>query len=118
MPRTFLILDDDQDNRFLMRHRLQKGFPDATVLECSNVEEAFRQAAAAKLDAVISDHHLGADDGITFIEQLRARGTTCPVVMVTASADPSVHTRAQAAGASRVFASADQAFIDFLSGAL
>lgn len=118
MPRTFLILDDDADNRFLIRHRLLKAFPEALIIECHDPVQALAEASEQRPSAVISDHHLGLGDGIGFIEQLRADGHRCPVLMVTASSDPAVHLRARAAGAAGVFAAADRDFIDFLGLAL
>lgn len=67
------------------------------------VEEALRACKQNKFDGVLTDHHLGDQNGPAFMAQLRSAGVQCPVVMVTASSDPKIHARAYAAGASRVF---------------
>ena len=116
--RTFLILDDDPDNRFLIRYGLTKAFPGAHVLEYDDADKALAGIREVRLDAVVSDHHLSTRDGASFITDLRSLGNTCPIVMVTASSDPAVHRRAYEAGASRVFSGNDLDFAGYLRLAL
>ncbi|MEO5960133.1 MAG: response regulator [Opitutaceae bacterium] len=111
-------MDDAEDNRVLTAIALGKGFPGSVTLECATLEEAIGAAGDRTLDAVITDHHLGAEDGEEFMRALRAVSGGCPVVMVTASSDPSVHRRAYAAGAHRVFAGADFDFVPYLQAIL
>jgi CheY-like chemotaxis protein len=100
---TFLVLDDDEDMRFLHGCELRKEFPECIVLECESTDAALERSADVHLDAVITDHSLRGDDGAVFIRKLRELGVICPVVMVTGSGDPRVHEEAYAAGATHVF---------------
>jgi CheY-like chemotaxis protein len=102
--RTFLVLDDDEDGRFLARYALEKAFPGARVLEAAEPANALRLVVATPLDGIVADHHPGLLDGPALIQQFRAAGISCPVVVITASCDPSVPVRAYAAGAARVLA--------------
>ena len=111
--RRFLVVDDSEDNRFLARHALLKAFPGAEVIEAATAEAAIGIAQSAHLDGVVTDHHLGDQDGAGFMQQLRDAGVRCPVVMVTASSDPRVHRRAYDVGAARVFAGSDWDFVPF-----
>ncbi len=111
--RTFLILDDDKDTRFLTRHALERAFPRAIVIECESTEAALRSAEGRTFDGVITDHHLGARGGDEFVRELRARGVRCPIVMVTASCDPKTFQRAYDAGAAHVFADEDYDIVGF-----
>ena len=111
--RKFLILDDDEDNRFLTAHALRKGFPGARVLEAGTVEAALNFARTEALDGILTDHHLGSCDGVQFMQKLKESGLRCPVVMVTSSSDPAVHRRAHAAGALRVFGGASREFVSY-----
>jgi CheY-like chemotaxis protein len=113
-PLTFLVLDDHPDSRYLNRCMLEAQFQGCEVLECGTVGDALMASAGHPLDAVITDHHLGESDGSEFVRQLRSRGASCPVIMVTGSSDPKVHARAIAAGASRVFSGGDSDFIGYL----
>lgn len=115
---TFLVLDDNPDGRLLNRGLLEHAFPRSTVVECSSPNEAINASSRLRLDAVITDHHLGESNGGEFIRQLRAQGATCPVLMVTASSDPKVHARAYDAGASRVFFGDNMNFTGYLRGKL
>lgn len=117
-PFVFLVLDDDVTARFLNRSLLETVFPQSTVVECGSVGEAIDTTAQVPVDAVITDHHLGASDGSEFVERLRAQGASCPVLMVTNSSDPKVHARAYAAGASRVFFGNDTNFTAYLQDEL
>ena len=101
--RTFLVVDDNDDNRFLTAHALRKRLPGSQVIACATVEEALQACHNTKFDGVLTDHHLGDQDGPAFMAQLRSAGVQCPVVVITGSSDPTVHARAYAAGASRVF---------------
>jgi CheY-like chemotaxis protein len=115
VPRLkFLVVDDDEDGRYLTRHRLQRRFPGCDIVETSTTDEAVAVASGDRIDAVVTDHHLGLPDGTTLIQKLRALQVTCPVVMVTNSSDPKVRTCALAAGATQVFAPGDMDFTVYL----
>lgn len=109
-PVTFLILDDDANNRFLAGHALQREFPGCNLVESHSVDSALQVAKTQRFDGIVTDHHLGDGTGAEFVQQLRASGITCPVVMVTASSDPAVINRALTAGATRVFSGLDFEF--------
>lgn len=64
-------------------------------------------------DGIVTDHHLGAHDGVQFMRPLAAAGVECPVIMVTASSDPAVRRRAREAGAARVFTPTDRDFVAY-----
>lgn len=111
--RTFLIVDDTEDNRFLAGHALRKAFPGAHIVEASTADEALDIAPKLALDGVLTDHHLGASDGDKLMRDLAAAGVRCPVVMVTASPDPAVHRRAREAGAAQVFSGTKTDFVGY-----
>lgn len=111
--RTFLIVDDTEDNRFLAGYALRKAFPGACIVEASTAEEALNIAPKLDLDGVLTDHHLGASDGAQLMHDLAAAGVRCPVVMVTASPDPAVHRRAREAGAAQVFSGTKTDFVGY-----
>jgi CheY-like chemotaxis protein len=111
---TFLVLDDNAETRYLNRALLESEFPNSVVMESRTVEEALASSKGHRLDAVITDHHLGESNGGEFVASLRARGALCPILMVTGSSDPKVHARAMAAGASRVFFGTETDFTGYL----
>ncbi len=111
--RTFLVLDDDEDARLLTRIGLERGFPGARVFECAQADDAVKLATGVNFDGIVTDHHLGTNDGALIIKRLRDVGVRCPVVMVTASSDPNVFRRAYEAGAERVFSGSDFNFVGY-----
>jgi CheY-like chemotaxis protein len=111
--RTFLVVDDHEDNRYLTHRLLLKAFPGSRVVEAATTVDALAAAQWGRFDGILTDHHLGARDGAAFLQELRTLGVNCPVVMVTSSSDPQVHDRAYKAGAARVFAGADLDFVSY-----
>ena len=114
MPAEFLVLDDDADARFIRTQALKKAFPRSTVVQCDSPAAALEASATKRFDAIITDHHLGLEDGAKFVENLRTRGGDCPVIMDTGSSDPAVHQRAYKAGAERVFFGGNRDFTTYL----
>jgi CheY-like chemotaxis protein len=113
-----MIVDDDEDGRLLVEHRLRKVLTDCAVVACGSLEEALRLLARAKVDAIITDNHLGLESGADLIRQARGGGITCPIVMVTGSDDPQVQRNAYAAGATKVFAGGQGDSAEFLQRVL
>jgi CheY-like chemotaxis protein len=114
---TILIVDDDPDNRFLLAHGVQKSL-ECAVVACSSAAEALALVKTKQIDAIVTDHHLGDQTGSEFIGQLRRRGVTCPMVMVTGSSDPKVEQEAYRAGATKVFPSGRGDYAGFVGRVL
>lgn len=114
----FLIVDDEEDSRFLVRHFLLKAFPAAQVTECTSLEAALETVRQGCFDGIITDHHPGSTDVVGVIKEARKRDTHCPIVMMTASSDPQVLRRAYDAGASQVFTEGNFNFTGYLRSTL
>lgn len=100
-PR-FLVLDDDADMRFLHRLELSREFPGCEVIECGSADEALARCAERSFDAILTDNALLDGSGTQVIAELRQRGVSCPIMLVTGNGDPRVHEKACQAGASHV----------------
>jgi DNA-binding response OmpR family regulator len=80
---TALVVDDDASLRMLMRVNLElEGF---AVTEAETLAEAKRAAAVARPDVVLLDLHVGREDSVPLLRELRAAGVR--VAVVTGSAD-------------------------------
>jgi FixJ family two-component response regulator len=55
-------------------------------------------AANPKIACVIADYHMPGMNGLDLAAELRSRGNTIPVIMITAMSDPQIETRAAALG--------------------
>ncbi len=81
MP-TVLIVDDDLKLLKMLQRTLV--FEDLGVLTASNGQEALQVARAQKPDLVILDWMMPKMDGLAALRQLRAEGSECAVLMLTA----------------------------------
>ena len=80
---TVLVVDDDAAIRFLCRVNLE--FDGWTVHEAGAIEQARQKLAAAAVDVVLLDVHVGIESGLDFIAEIRGRHPGVPVVLLTGS---------------------------------
>ena len=80
-----LVVDDEPSLRLLCRVNLElDGF---SVLEASSLAAAREHLDGGKVDVVVLDVHVGADDGRDLLDELRAQEASTRVLMLTGSAD-------------------------------
>jgi len=93
-----LVVDDASMVRLQVGGALRKvGY---TVLEAFDGVDALEKLAAdPPVNLIMLDIHMPNMNGIEFLERLRARGSTIPVIMLTAEAEPEVIRRAKELGA-------------------
>lgn len=111
---SFLLLDDDEDSRFLLRKKVEGVVPNCRCVEAAHPEDAFAALARIRFDAVFTDHHLADSEGVSFVADVRQRGIMVPVIMVTNSVDPAVRAAALKAGANEVLDSHAPQLLAFL----
>jgi two-component system cell cycle response regulator DivK len=98
VQRTVLVVEDFEDNRFLMRRLLEmSGYG---VLEATNGEEAVLIAERERPDLVLMDLSLPLLDGLAATRKIRkCEGLNkIPIVAVSAHDTTDFHTEALAAG--------------------
>jgi DNA-binding response OmpR family regulator len=82
--KTLLIVDDDADLRGAVAEQLQaEGF---NILEAETGAEGVVAAEAHRPDLVLLDVDLPDTDGREVCREIRRRGVTAPVIMLTAAA--------------------------------
>jgi diguanylate cyclase (GGDEF)-like protein len=87
-----LIVEDDSDQRDLMRETLEDHFGPNTVIGVDGMGTALSQDLP-QFDLILTDYNLADGTGMQLLEQIRARCAT-PVIMVTG--ENVGHTAAQA----------------------
>jgi CheY-like chemotaxis protein len=95
---TVLLVEDTEDNRFMMRRLLEmSGF---RVLEAINGEEAVRVAANERPEIILMDLSLPVIDGLAATRRIRglAQLGQVPIVAVSAHDSADFHSEALAAG--------------------
>jgi signal transduction histidine kinase/CHASE3 domain sensor protein/ActR/RegA family two-component response regulator len=98
--RNILVVDDEQDNREVLKVLLEGC--GANVVTASSVPEALRALREAPPDLLVSDIGMPGEDGYSLISQVRAlsgeQGGRVPAVALTAYARVEDRTRALMAG--------------------
>jgi CheY-like chemotaxis protein len=102
---TILVVDDAEDCIATLEVALQ-GLPGALVLSARTAEQALQVLAYHAVDAVITDVHLPAMNGLEFIAGLRREThlRTLPIIVVSADPNPGGPRAALESGADAYFA--------------
>jgi len=99
MTTSILVVDDAAMVRAQLRGALgQAGY---VALEAADGLEALAQLAAhaSSVKLIICDVHMPNMNGLELLERLHVMGSTTPVIILTAEADPEIIRRAKALGA-------------------
>ena len=81
-----LVAEDDTNARKLMKAVLERA--EYSVLTATNGEEALSLLDSNHVDLILLDIMMPGMDGYTLVSELRAAGSTIPVLMVTAKQLP------------------------------
>jgi CheY-like chemotaxis protein len=97
-PRNrLLIVDDEPDILTAMTEFLREVLPGWDIVQATSGEDAI-----GKLDAqptlILSDYLMPGINGLELSRQLRARGVTAPIILMTAFVDSSFEERVTASG--------------------
>lgn len=94
-----VVVDDNPDDRALVRHRLDSVFPGAEVREATD-EAGFLAAFGdgADVDLVITDYSLNWSDGLEILACVKAVRPECPVIMLTGTGDEETAVAGMKAG--------------------
>jgi DNA-binding response OmpR family regulator len=97
MPGSLLVVDDDpRMSRALARLLVREGYE---VRTAHSGDQCLALANSGPTDLIILDWVLPDRDGLDVLKQLRARGVTCPVVVLTGQPDSANPVIALDAGA-------------------
>jgi DNA-binding NtrC family response regulator len=97
MSLRISIVDDDAHTLFFVRRVINDSIPEAEVVCFNSPRQAFEYICKIGSDLLITDHGMGEMCGTELIVQLRAKGMSLPVIMI--SSDTSTRDEALAAGA-------------------
>lgn len=97
-PTKVLLVEDTEDNRFMMRRLLEMS--SFEVVEAVNGEEAVRMAGDEQPDIILMDLSLPVVDGLGATRRIRALPalTGVPIIAVSAHDTADFHSEALAAG--------------------
>jgi two-component system, cell cycle sensor histidine kinase and response regulator CckA len=95
--RRFLLIDDNPDDRALIRRELRRNFPSAVVEEVSDSEQ-LQRALRESFDLVITDYQLGWTNGLTVLRELKKHHPETPVIMFTGTGSEELAVEAMKSG--------------------
>ena len=98
-PTRILLVDDDEDVSFLVRDHLEDVGEDLELEWAPTFEAGMQALEGRPFDACLLDQHLGARTGLQFLEELRGRGSTLPVILLTSEESLDLDRQASRAGA-------------------
>jgi len=78
-----LMVDDNPDDRMLIRRALVREFPDLEIIEVGDPVTLARALDAGPYDLVITDYGLGFTNGFALLDTLKAQWPECPVILCT-----------------------------------
>jgi signal transduction histidine kinase len=100
--RTILVVDDDPDDREVIRRRLRHPQRTYAILEAATGAEGLELIRSAAPDCILLDYYLPDMDGIRFLEVLRhgvGGGTGIPVAMLSGQESDDIAAAALRSGA-------------------
>lgn len=96
--RRLLVVDDDRSVREALAARLEAWGASVTAFDGLHGVRGWLAAGHARPDMLLTDHRLGAGDGLMVIEALRQRHGAVPVLLVTGNTAPADIARLTASG--------------------
>lgn len=97
--RTILLIDDVEENRIILKHRLEKeGF---AVITASNGKEGLAKLEDKKICIIFLDINMPIMDGHTFLNKIKSdsRYAEIPIVIISALDDTGEVIKTMRAGA-------------------
>ncbi len=97
MSKRVLIVDDEKNMRWVLGQSLSgDGFE---VAEAADGKEALAAVAEQEPDIMVLDHRMPVMDGMEVLRTLRSKGSTFPIIMLTAHGNVALAVEAMKAGA-------------------
>jgi diguanylate cyclase (GGDEF)-like protein len=96
-----LIVDDDEDDIFLVKEMLKEGLPesDITIDYATTSENAVTFIDNGEHDICLMDLHLGKSDGLSLLKYLQNKVSFIPVIFLTSQGDQEKAVEVMKAGA-------------------
>jgi signal transduction histidine kinase/FixJ family two-component response regulator len=96
---ALLLVEDDTVDRMAVRRTLRAAGLDVALTEVSDHAEALLALREREFDCILLDYRLPDSDGLAVLRDLRERGITAPVVMLTGQGDEQLAVEIMKAGA-------------------
>src|SRR4051794_12270067 len=100
-PIRVLVVDDDLAHAEMVVQflRLTEAWGDAAIDLAASYDEALQVFTTRSYDVAFLDYWLGSRDGLALLRDIRSRGITTPVIILTSRGAEEVAVEAMKAGA-------------------
>lgn len=98
-PQTIVVVDDDDVVRDSLKVLLELRHYDVRDFGSAAAFLAARDGATATPGCLVLDIHMPKMSGIELLRELRGRGDSVPVILMTGRREPAAQNQAQALGA-------------------
>src|ERR1044071_3773984 len=95
---SFLLVDDNPDDRALVIRELSREFPESQFTPVVDFLQLTTALNRASWSLVVTDYQLRWSDGLTVLMAVKSRWPDCPVIMFTGSGNEEVAVQAMRAG--------------------
>jgi DNA-binding NtrC family response regulator len=93
-----LLIDDEPQDRVLVRRKLEREFSALQITEIVKAEELSQALETVDFGLTITDYQLRWTDGLAVVRSLKARYPDRPVIMFTNSGSEEIAVEAMKAG--------------------
>lgn len=97
---TILLVEDDKEDYLILRQMLAKAKGSRfELIWAANYEQGLQQIEQGGITTILVDYSLGSRTGLAFIEEVIARGSPVPMILLTGQGNYEVDLQAMKAGA-------------------
>jgi len=99
---TLLVVDDNQENLFLLQQVIKQFLPELALLEVGTAEEGYQLGVQTRIDVALIDVQLPGMDGIELCRRFKANedASRVPIILITGyKTSPELKADGLAAGA-------------------
>ena len=97
-PLRILMIDDNPDDRALVKRELKREFEDVEFIEVIESEGFLKTLEEGRFDLVITDYRIRWTTGLNVLDKVRALYPDCPVIMFTGTGNEEVVVQAMKGG--------------------
>ena len=103
-----LIAEDDEDDLLIFQELILEGadwdyyyrrYAEVIVDSAANREDIFKKLTESKYDLLFLDYRLGESNGLDILKDVRKKGYTLPVIILTGQGDQEIAVQAMKSGA-------------------
>jgi len=96
--RTILIIDDSRVSRMMVKSLAKQNYPEASIFEAGNAQEALALDITDELTHIICDYSMPGMDGLSLCKELQKDHPTSYITLLTANIQAAIRNRAQDMG--------------------